>query len=187
MTKPPYLYRSVRGKEAIRNHLLGELWFRSPAYFRDIEAPASDHLEGVGSYKLDGILHKDVSDSKPIQPVFLTSFSAEPEATRKFGNYYFVLRDPEELRKRVQHALPPEITEVTWQKMEYTKTMQVARDIGPSENWARKYLCKPEKFSDEQEWRLFILFRHSFRLLNRTMKICIGNLHGVLDLRKHGE
>lgn len=136
---PPCLYRSIRGEEAINNHLEGILWLRSPAYFQDVPSVAGDSLEGIGSHETDGILHRDVGDSTPIQPAFVLSFSADVDATRKFGDFYFVLQDPAELESRIKNALPPSITEVTWRKIEYTKTMQVDHIPTPSEDWDRKY------------------------------------------------
>ncbi len=188
MTKPPpCLYRSIEGEEAIKNHILGRLWFRSPKYFRNEEGSAADELEGIGSYKWKGINHIDVGDENPIQSVFIMSFSDEAAATKKFGEHYFVIRDPEELKKRVQSKLPPCITEVKWKKIKYTKTTKVEKDLSPSEAWCRKYCSKPKKFSCEREWRLFILFRHSFRLLNDTMKVYVGDLTGIFSLKKHDE
>lgn len=188
MTEPPCLYRSVCGEEAITNHIRGRLWFRSPAYFREVEGPGADELEGIGSYDLEGIHHKDVGDDTPIQSVFVMSFSDKAEATKKYGKgSYFVVRDPEELKKRVQRKLPPCITEVRWKKIEYTKTMKIQAPIDPPETWSRKYYSKPERFSDEHEWRLFILFKHTFRLLNHTMKMDVHDLTGIFRLKKHDE
>ena len=186
MAVPSCLYRSVCGDAAIKNHISGRLWFRSPAYFRRIEGPASDALEGVGSHELDSVLINDISDSTPIQPVFFMSFSAVAGATRKFAEHYFVLRNPRELEQRVKAALPPDITEVAWKKIEYTKTMRVHHFLNPSEAWHRKYFCKPERFAGEEEWRLFVLFRHSLRLLNETMKLHVGDLAGLFQLMRHG-
>ena len=133
----------------------------------------------------DGLVHTDIGDDAPIQPAFLISFSSEPVATRKFGKHYLVLNDPNELRKRVEHALPPRITKVSWRKIEYAKKFRVDRDLGASENWNRKFFSKSESFSDEKEWRLFVLFVDSFRLFNRTMKLHVGNLQGILNLEVH--
>lgn len=182
MVMPSCLYRSVNEDEAVKNHYLGKLWFRSPAYFRTKEGPEADSLEGIGSYDVRGLRHTDLSDSIPIQAVFMMSFSAEAYATKKFGRHCLAVHDPQELLRRVKGALPPSITSVEWRKITYTKTTQVQRTLMPCEDWNRKYFQKPPHFSEEQEWRLFVLFQHSFRLLNNTMKVAVGNLQAVLRL-----
>lgn len=143
-------------------------------------------MEGVGSYKIDGILHRDVSDDRPIQPAFMMSFSADVEATKKFGKYYCVLQDPGEFEKRLRNALPPGITSVEWGEVEYTKTMELDSLPSPSDDLRRKYFCKPERFSDEKEWRILISFLHTFRPLNKTMKIAASGLNDLFSVpRKH--
>ena len=160
-----------------------KLWLRSPAYFREIKGAAADGLEGIGSYELKEMHHIDVGDSTPIQPAFMMSFSAQAETTKKFGAHCIELKKPQELKQRVKDALPPYITEVTWQKVEYTKTMTIDYELGLSAGWNRKYFCKPIQFSDEQEWRLFILFTHRFRPFNNTLKIHVGNLKDIFKLK----
>ena len=114
------------------------------------------------------------------------SFSSTAEATRKFDTaHYFTLNSPTDLLERVRQSLPPDITEVSWKQIEYTKTMRVTEDLSPGDDWNRKYYCKPEAYSDEKEWRLFIRFRHSFRILNETLKIHVGGLHGMLRLMEY--
>ena len=184
MDIPKCLYRGIGDShEVIYNHLLGRLWFRSPAFFRMIEGPASDCKEGIGTYEVGNIRNVDVADSRPIQPAYFMSFSEDVEATRRFGGkHYLVLNDPVELMERVKAALPPKITSVTWQRIRYDKSMNLDRDPTPSESKKRKYFSKPESFSHEKEWRLFVLFRHRLRLMNETMKLDVGNLQGVFKL-----
>ncbi len=180
MLEPPScLYRSVRGDEAIKNHILGRLWFRSPRYLRNIENFGADELEGIGSFNLNGTLHHDVGDSIPIQSAFLMSFSMEADATKNFGEHCFVVDDPQILKTRVIDALPPCITDVSWHQVQYTKTMSLVSEPDPSEDWYRKYFCKPQQFFDEKEWRLFISFNYSFRILNDTLKVHVNNLQGI--------
>ena len=184
MDIPKCLCRGIGDShEVIYNHLLGRLWFRSPAYFRKVKGPASDGMEGIGSYEVDDVRNIDVADSRPIQPAFFMSFSEDADATRKFGeNHYLVLNDPVKLMEKVKLALPPKITNVTWQRIRYDKNMQLDRHPKPSVLSERKYFSKPESFSYEKEWRLFVLFRHSLRLMNETMKLDVGNLQGVFKL-----
>ena len=49
VVEPPTLFRAVRDGQAAGNHFDGVLWFRGPAYFRTVEGPAADSLEGIGT------------------------------------------------------------------------------------------------------------------------------------------
>lgn len=143
-------------------------------------------MEGVGTYVRRGLRHNDVDDSGQIHSTIFLSFSSTAEATRKFNtDHYFVLNSPDRLLEQVRQGLPPCITEVSWKQIEYTKTMHVTEDLSPSDDWNRKFFCKPESYSDEKEWRLFIRFRHSFRILNETLKIHVGNLQSTLRLMEY--
>ncbi len=182
MVEPPTLFRAVDHEEAWKKHKDGILWFRAPGYFHTINGVARDPMEGIGTFRLpDGQLNCDISDHTTIRPVFILSFSAEKDAVNKFGAHCLKVRDPVSLQKRVEAALlQGDVTSVSWKKVEYGKTMEVKADPGPCKGWVRKYYSKPEEFSDEREWRLMIEFRHSFRILNKTLKLHTGRLTGHL-------
>ncbi|MCY4611531.1 MAG: hypothetical protein OXC38_07540 [Gammaproteobacteria bacterium] len=172
----------------VDSYAKGIFLFRSPRFFRKIKGEGRDDMEEIGSYETDGILHRDVGDDRPIQPAFMMSFSTDVEATRKFGEYYYVLRDLSEFEKCLREALPSCITSIEWGEVEYTKTMKIDSPlINPSDDWHRKYFCKPERFSDEKEWRLIFWFLHTFRPLNETMEMKIPALYNLLNLKKHSE
>ena len=179
--EPPTLFRAVEDEPAARNHFAGVFWFRAPAYFRTIEGPAADDLEGIGSFSLpDGQVNRDITDDAPTQPAFILCFSDEKNAVKKFGGHCLEVQNPMELKKRVEAALPDGgVTSVSWRKVEYGKTLDVKVDPGAG-GWARKYWCKPEKFAGEKEWRLLVQFCHSLRILNKTLKLHAGRRTGHL-------
>lgn len=182
---PSCLYRGVSSK-AINSYARDIFWFRSPRYFHKCERDqARDNMEGIGSYETNGILHHDVGDDGRIQPAFMMSFSTDVGATRKFGEYYYMLQDPSGFAECLKRALPPGITSVEWGKVEYTKTMEIDDPLSLLDGWHRKYFCKPERFSDEKEWRLIFWFSHTFRPLNKTMKVKVSGLSNLLRLKKH--
>ena len=182
MTVPKVLYRAVDSDVAISNHDKGILWLRAPAHFREVEGPAADNLEGIGTYEINGYSSVDISDNLPAQPAFLLCFSEEANATKKFGKYCLELCNPLDLKERVIESLPSNITNVEWRKVEYVKTRKLDEEPTNKELWARKYFHKPEKHAEEKEWRLFIQFRHSFRILNKTLKIKVTNMHGLFKV-----
>lgn len=184
---PPPLFRSVPDDDTMNSHLSGILWFRSPNYFRDIEDIRADQLEGVGSYTpSDGTTNRDVSDTVPIQPTFILSFSEIPLS--KYGKYVLKVQNPMELKRRVECRLPQKISEVEWRKIRYDKEMRVETDPGPGEGWSRKHYSKPRNYADEREWRLVIRFLHSFPILNQTLKLNFGkgNLVDIFELMPLG-
>ena len=189
MQTPSALYRSVKKEDqALENHLQGKLWFRSPRCFREMEGSGNDELEGRGGYELKSTVWSDLDDDAQILSMFALSFSETPGACRKFGNgspLYLVVREPEKLAEVVRQALPERITEVGWQKMEYTKTMSLESHPKPVEDWNRKFFSKPVRFAEEQEWRLCIYFCERFPILNETLKLGFGNLRGVLDFESY--
>ena len=182
MVEPPTLFRVVKDEGAVKSHLNGILWFRAHAYFRTIEGAAADSLEGIGTFRLsDGQVNHDITDDVPVQPAFILCFSAEMNATKKFGAYCLKVSNPMELKKRVEAALPQGgVTAVSWKKVEYGKTLDVETDPGPRGGWERKYWWKPEKFSEEQEWRLLVQFCRDLRILNKTLKLHTGYPTGNL-------
>ena len=182
MVDPPTLFRAVDSEAAWRNHKDGILWFRAPGYFHTIKGIARDPMEGIGTFMLpNGQINRDITDDTTLRPVFILSFSAQKNAVEKFGAHYLEVRDPVALKGRVEAALPQgDVISVSWKKVEYGKTMAVDTDPGPEAGWRRKYWSKPEKFSDEREWRLMIEFRHHFRILNKTLKLHTGRPTGHL-------
>lgn len=181
MVEPPTLFRAVEDKPAEDNHFAGVLWFRAPAYFRTIEGPAADSLEGTGTFELPGgkVSH-DITDDSPPAPVFILCFSSEKNAITKFGDHPLKVQNPMALKKCVEAALPGgTLTSVCWKRVEYGKTPDVEADPGAA-GWARKYRWKPEKFSGEKEWRLLVQFRHSLHILNKTLKLRTGYKTGLL-------
>lgn len=184
ITKP--LFRTVKEDQAIDNHLLGILWFRSPRYFRDIEGRGRDQLEGVGSYKSpSGVIVNDVGDSAPIQPTFILSFSEIP--LPQYGEYVLKVQNPIELKEYVERSLPRGISEVEWRKIRYDKKMSVGSHPSPSEDWIRKHYSKPREYANEREWRLVIRLLHSFPILNKTLKLSVGDLQSLFRLQPLGD
>ena len=175
----PTLYRSVVNEQAMTNHLLGILWFRSLKYFRTLEGQGSDKLEGIGSYTVGESRQCDVGDERPISPVFILSFSEV--RLPKFGKFVLELSDPAELRRRVKTKFP-EQSSVEWHKVRYDKTEDLPAVPDLVEDWNRKHYSKPEHFACEKEWRLAIFLPPPFRLLNHTLKSHVGNLQGVFKL-----
>ena len=51
------------------------------------------------------------------------------------------------------------------------KTMKLDQELSLKNHWNRKYFWKPQEYADEKEWRLIVTFLHSFRILNKTLKI----------------
>ena len=166
---PPKLYRAVNGK-ALENYHIGNLWFRSHAWFR--KQKDGDGLEGVGSYNVPGQGHsRNVSDDHPVKPAYFMSFSETSEGALTHGrdkHYLLEFSAPAQFRDWVRRNLPEcgadTFVKVDWIRIEYGKTMDVDSDPGPSEGWNRQFHCKPEEFADEREWRLQIRFLHSFRI-----------------------
>ena len=181
VVEPPTLFRAVKDQQAAYNHLDGVLWLRAHAYFRDIEGPAADPSEGIGTSKLpDGQVNHDITDDVPVYPAFMLCFSAEKSAAKKFGDSCLKVGNPIKLKKRVEAALPEGgVVSVSWRKVEYRKTLKVEADPG-ADGLARKYWWKPEKYSNEKEWRLLVEFRGNLRLLNKTLKLHIGRPSGNL-------
>ena len=128
----------------------------------------------------DGQVNHDITDDVPVYPAFMLCFSAEKSAAKKFGDYCLKVGNPMKLKKRVEAALPEGgVVSVSWRKVEYRKTLKVEADPG-ADGLARKYWWKPEKYSNEKEWRLLVEFRGNLRLLNKTLKLHIGRPSGNL-------
>jgi len=180
--EPPTLFRAVKDELAARNHFAGVLWFRAPAYFRTIEGPTADSLEGIGMFRLpEGPVNQDITDKVPIQPAFMLCFSAEKNAVKKFGGHCLEVQNPMAFKRRIEAVLPDGgVTSVSWRKVEYGKTLDVKVDPGAASGWARKYWCKPEKYAGEKEWRLLVQFCHSLPVLNKTLKLRTGRPTGNL-------
>lgn len=127
----------------------------------------------------NGPLVDDVSDNddSAIQPAFILCFSEAP-LPEKYGNYVLKFARPLELKEHIKKQLLPEadVIKVELRKVAYGKTMQLEAHPSPTEDWNRKYFSKPEKFADDKEWRLLILFRHSFPILNDTLKLSLSDL-----------
>ena len=179
MTNIPTLYRSLKSEAAVRNHLLGMLWFRSLKYFRGIEGPGRDPLEGVGSYTVHGMLHQDVSDENAIFPPFILCFSELP--LEEFGAFVFKVAWPDALRNRVLSKFPVG-TQVEWHQVEYHKQEVLDSVLSSTEHWNRKHYTKPSNFAHEREWRLVVFLPAPLRLLNDTLKPHVGNLQGMFEL-----
>ena len=177
MTKIPALFRTLNCEAALTNHLCGKLWFRSLKYFRGIERPGRDPLEGVGSYRVKGRLHKDVSDDNAIFPAFILCFSELKQ--EKFGNFLLELQHPDSLAERVRSKFPDK-TSVQWHRVRYGKQEALDSVPGPAEHWERQHYTKPSHFADEKEWRMIVFLPPPFRLLNETLKAHVGNLQGTL-------
>ena len=175
----PTLYRTLRREADVRNHLLGKLWFRSLKHFREVELPGRDPLEGVGSYTVHGMLHRDVSDEYAIFPAFILCFSERP--LKEHGDFVLKLRRPLALRDRVLSKFP-DGSRVEWHQVEYGKKEVLDSVPGLSELGKRKHYTKPADFAHEREWRLVVFLPPPFRLLNDTIKPHVGNLQGVSEV-----
>ena len=175
----PTLYRTLKCEAAVRNHLVGRLWFQSLKHFRGVESSGRDPLEGVGSYTVRGMLHRDVSDENAIFPAFILCFSERP--LREHGDFVLKLRRPLALRDRVLSKFPDR-SRVEWHQVEYGKKEVLDSVPGPSELWKRKHYTKPADFAHEREWRLVVFLPPPFRLLNDTIKPHVGNLQGVFEV-----
>ena len=173
---PRILYRTVSSEEVRKKHLRGILWFGSLKYFRTKEGTGRDDMEGIGSYTVDGKQHKDVSDKTAIFPCFILCFSEQP--LLEYGNFVLELSNPHELRRRVKRSFPDK-TCVEWHKVTYDKTEHLDAVANPSEDWNRKHYSKPACFAHEKEWRLVIFLPPPLRLLNNTLKLCVGNLQSL--------
>ena len=179
MTDIPTLYRALKSEADVKSHLLGTLWFRSLKYFRTMEGPGQDRWEGVGSYTVRGLLHRDVSDENAIFPAFVLSFSELP--LREYGDFVLKLRRPQALRDCVLREFPDE-SRVDWHRIRYGKKEVLDTVPRPSEDWKRKHYTKPARFAHEREWRLVIFLPEPLRLLNDTLKPHVGNLQGLFEL-----
>lgn len=180
-TVPP-LYRSLECPLAVNNHLQGILWLRLLKYFRELEGPGRDTMEGIGSFTVGRIVHVDVADERPIFPGFILCFSELP--LPKFGEFILELTQPEKLRERIAHRFP-QGTSIEWSRVEYDKRPNLESVPTPSQGWDRKHFTKPEEFADEREWRLVVFLPPPLRLLNDTIKPHVGNLQGLFGLKKH--
>ena len=183
MTGTPTLCRAVKHEADAKNHYCGMLWFRPLKYFRKIEGPGRDSLEGVGTYTVQGILHRDVSDKNPIFPPFVLCFSEIP--LERYGDFVLALRRPDALRDRVLSNFPSG-TQAEWHRAAYHKRENLDVAPGPTEHWNRKHYAKPARFADEREWRLVVFLPAPFRLLDDTFKPHVGNLQGLLRLMPSG-
>ena len=171
---PPVLFRAVPDRDTMKNHLDGILWFRSPSYFRKSEDDIrADPLEGVGSYELtDGTHWRSINDEGRIQPTFILSFSEVP--LPQYGEYVLKVQNPLELKRRIERKLPQDISRVEWGKVRYDKQMELEDHPTLGEDRIRQYYSKPQMLAGEREWRLVITFRHSFPILNQTLKLHFG-------------
>ena len=179
MTEVPTLYRGLDSETAMRNHLQGILWFRSLKYFRAIDGVGRDSMEGVGSYTVDGMMHRDVADEYPVFPAFIMSYSEV--VLPEYGKFVLRLSNPTGPRDRIRDRLP-ERSRVQWHRVRYDKMEDLDAVPDPSDDWTRKHYSKPECFAHEREWRLVIFLPPPLRLLNDTLKLHVGNLQGLLNL-----
>ena len=126
-------------------------------------------------------MQMDVTDNKPIRPMFVMSFSETLGPSRPFGNFYLELEDPQDFANLVKRQLPPKIKIVEWRKIEYTKTMTLESDPDLEEGWNRKYYCKRASFSGEKEWRLCASFEYCLPILNDTLKLRLSGVRGFFS------
>ena len=167
------LSRSGRVRSAVECHLEGDLLFRSHKYFRD---QGIDQEEGVGDYEFEGIVNQDVCKDRPNQPAFFMSFSETIEGSltcdrNKENHLVLELNNPEGLSNFIkQNLLCSNFVNVKWIQVKYGKPEKVNHDLNPKETWERKYHYKTEEYKCEREWRLQIMFLHSFRILNDDLK-----------------
>ncbi len=177
----PKLYRAVSNKydeklssfgrvrSAMGCHLEGDLLFRSHKHFRD---QGIDQEEGVGDYEFEGIVNQDVCKDRPNQPAFFMSFSETIEGSltgdrNKETHVVLELNNPEDLSNYIkQNLLCSNFVNVKWIQIKYGKPEKVDHDLSPRESGERKYYYKTEEYKIEREWRLQIMFLHSFRILN---------------------
>ena len=181
---PETLYRRVNGEAALKNHLYGLLWFRSPHYFRNVQGPQNDPMEGIGSYKSAGINYTDVSDRNTgLNPTFVLSFAKTVEATERFRgecgpSFVLELKNPARFGEFIKQELVVQTDrtaiKVEWDEITYDKAEYVDRELLPSEDHQRKYFSKPKQYEQEEEWRLLILFTR-LHLFNDTIKIRFSN------------
>lgn len=176
---PKFLYRTVDSQKVIHNHLRGDLWFRAPSYFRRKNGLRADQLEGIGTYKSGGQTYRDVTDERPIQPTFFLSTSEIP--MEKFGRYIFKIHT-QKLKEQVKERFVVPESTIRWKRIEYGKSVECDTPLGVGEDWNRKHYSKPLEFADEKEWRLVIRLPTTLRILNHTLKLNVGDLHGCLDL-----
>ena len=125
----PTLYRVLDSETAMRNHLQGILWFRSLKYFRAIDGVGRDPMEGVGSYTVDGMLHRDVADEHAVFPAFIMSYSEV--ALPEYGKFVLRLSNPPGLCDRIRDQLP-ERSRVVWHRVRYNKTEDLDTVPDPS-------------------------------------------------------
>ena len=176
--EPPTLFRVVKNYPDAENHLAGKLWFQSPIVFRKSNGVGADPLEGSGSYKSpDGKICRDLGDENP--GAFIMSFGEQAESLKKFGEYCLEIRNPLELKRRVEDRLCPG-SRVGWRKIKYDKVMQLEANPSPAEDWNRTHYSKPETFAEEKEWRLVIFL--PMRLFNKKLKLHVGDLQDVFSL-----
>ena len=172
----PVLYRAADGERAMREHLLGHLWFRSLEYFRKVEGASRDELEGFVARTLGPQGGQEEYPDLITFPAFIMCFSKQP--LPKYGNFGLKLESPHDLAEQVRRRCP-ERTEVEWCKVIYDKTEHLGAIPNPGEEWRRKHYSKPPHFADEKEWRLIIFLPPPLWLLNDTLKLNVGNLQGL--------
>ena len=189
ITPTQKLFRAVTKKDDVaKSHQEGKLWFRSHQWFQNKEG--EDNTEGDGCYKVQGrnAACNDVL-VKCGFPIFFMSFSETVEGARSFdrgsdSHTLLEVQNPIKLRDEVIKKLPnSKYIKVRWHKMEYGKIYEVPNDLGPGENFNRKYYQKPEKYRIESEWRLEIEFIYNSRKISKTQRHRwgkdIGNLFEI--------
>jgi hypothetical protein len=174
------LFRFVDDDEALDNTTSGKLWLRTFAHFVKLEDPQrQDAREGAASGQIRGGNWINwINEQNMVSPQYILSFTECESPPREWGRHRLKLASREEFSRRIKESMPR--CTVIFGKVEYSDDTDYRRRPTGLEMWQRASLVKPTCYCAEKEWRV-ILVLNQLRIINRTLKIDVGVLSGVLD------
>lgn len=177
-------YRYVQDDQAVTNSIAGRLWLRTFAHFVEIEDPErQDNREGISSGRVaDGSWIEWINDRNMVSPQYILSFTECETPPRRWGCRRLILENFEELKQKMKEGMPR--CTVIFDKVVYYDDDEYLRRPTGLELWERASLSKRKLYEMEKEWRL-ILVLPGLKITNRTLKVDVGVLSGVLDFSPH--
>jgi hypothetical protein len=174
------LYRFVDSDQAVENSIAGRLWLRTFAHFAKLEDPERrDDREGISSGQIRGGSWIDwINEKNMVSPQYILSFTECESPPRNWGHRRLRLTSIEDLKERVRESMP-RCTVISW-KVTYSDDLGYQRRPAGFEMWERASLTKRTIYDPEKEWRLIVVLP-GLKITNRTLKIDVGVLSGILD------
>lgn len=180
MPIPPILVKAFPSREYAEMFVAGIVRFSTLKFYREVEGDRRDVTEGAGAHKVIGEalqFNKATGALSNIASIeehatiaipewhFICCFSDIPhgnfrELPRRFGEHYVIVSRPDQLIAQLQQAIArhPELSRdppvLEYAHVRYDKGALLEKRLPIKERQLLGWQQKPEKFSDELEYRL---------------------------------